>query len=731
MSNIISKRLENIIGTNISTSTLNAGNLTSGNIVSTIGISSGTYVGTLVSVGNLNSVNTSISNLQVSGNISAASSIATIGTIVGTTITIGTLNSSLATIGNIVALTGISSGTYTGTSVSVGTLNSSLATVGNIVALTGMSSGTYVGTLVSVGNLNSVNTSISNLQVSGNISAASSIATIGTLISANVYVSGTLTSVNITTTNLLQSSGSLIANSITVGSLLVSTGGIISTTVSSGTIFGSSSTISSLVATNISTSQLQFSANATSGILFGAGPYSRIYDNGQLHIWTDDNMYFDVGGASTSGSTCMYIGSSGNVGINTTAPQYTLDVNGTSRISITGSGTNGALLLSGSDFYGHTLYIASSALQKRLTFDHNGTTGNIFSYDYGSGIYQNLCLQGFGGNVGINNTAPNYNLDVNGSLNSSSLNSTNLTSINTTLSSTVFTGNLYPHNNVINFDSSGGAVNWGAGPYSSIYDNANLHIWTYNNMYFDVGGPSTAGNTRMYINPSGYVGINTIAPAYQLDVNGTCRISSNIDCTGTNTGALVVFGGIGSSGLSYFSKLNINNGGSNSNLGMGFRWNNSGVQGESIISWGTGQGSNPRLSFQSTPDGISYTERFSISPTGDVFIPGSLSFYNSTINGTLSVSNNATFNGTVTAPKKMQSGSVAGFATGSVTFPVAFSNSPNVTLTIFSTNFANVYVAYVTAISSTGFSYAKYYNNLAGGAWHNSISETMFWIAII
>ena len=54
-------------------------------------------------------------------------------------------------------------------------------------------------------------------------------------------------------------------------------------------------------------------------------------------------------------------------------------------------------------------------------------------------------------------------------------------------------------------------------------------------------------------------------------------INSTTDASGgTTSGALIIAGGIGCSGLSYFLRLNINGGGSNNNLGMGFRWNLSG-----------------------------------------------------------------------------------------------------------------------------------------------------------
>ena len=63
-----------------------------------------------------------------------------------------------------------------------------------------------------------------------------------------------------------------------------------------------------------------------------------------------------------------------NVGINTTNPQYNLDISGNTRI------TNGSLL---------------------ATFNSN-TLGNLYTT---------------GGNVGINNTSPNFPLDVVGNIN--------------------------------------------------------------------------------------------------------------------------------------------------------------------------------------------------------------------------------------------------------------------------------------------------------------------------
>jgi hypothetical protein len=80
---------------------------------------------------------------------------------------------------------------------------------------------------------------------------------------------------------------------------------------------------------------------------------------------TDGNLYF-----YTVGSERMRINSSGNIGIGTSSPSYTLDIVGDTHIS---------------NYF-------------NATYDTN-TLGNLYTYDY---------------KVGINTVTPNYTLDVNG-----------------------------------------------------------------------------------------------------------------------------------------------------------------------------------------------------------------------------------------------------------------------------------------------------------------------------
>jgi hypothetical protein len=159
-----------------------------------------------------------------------------------------------------------------------------------------------------------------------------------------------------------------------------------------------------------------------------------------------------------------------------------------------GVGSNGSVLITGQDSFGHSLYVASSASNKRLVFNNTGSVGNIFSYDYGGVGSQNLALQAFGGNVGIGTTSPQYTLDIN--QNNASLFAMRVNG-RSMLSNTNGTS--------INMSPNDGA--------------------------FGVIEAFTTGNTvklPLCLNPyGGNVGIGTISPPseYKLDVNGTLHVS--------------------------------------------------------------------------------------------------------------------------------------------------------------------------------------------------------------
>lgn len=116
-----------------------------------------------------------------------------------------------------------------------------------------------------------------------------------------------------------------------------------------------------------------------------------------------------------NGSTeCMRINTDGRVGIGgQTTPGSALDVIGTIRSSafISGANLNASLDITGNQ----DLYIA-----------RNSFLGNQVSYSNPIG---NPTMYSLGSNIGLNNTTPNYSLDITGSLNvSGTLNNVALTS---------------------------------------------------------------------------------------------------------------------------------------------------------------------------------------------------------------------------------------------------------------------------------------------------------------
>lgn len=146
----------------------------------------------------------------------------------------------------------------------------------------------------------------------------------------------------------------------------------------------------------------------------------------------------------------------GNIGVGTTTPGAKLDVYGAGLFSWAG-GSNG------------TVYLGDTNHGIKAT---TGSGVTIFSYGVPSGIY----LQQATGNVGIGTTNPKGRLSLN---------------------------------------SNGDGIVWGNGPYSKIYDNADLHIWTDDNLHFD-----NTGGERMTMLSNGNVGIGTTIPSANLDVNG-------------------------------------------------------------------------------------------------------------------------------------------------------------------------------------------------------------------
>lgn len=211
-------------------------------------------------------------------------------------------------------------------------------------------------------------------------------------------------------------------------------------------------------------------------------------------------------GFMTNGNTQMFLTTDGKLGIGTMTPNETLEING----SIRGD-QSGALRISSG--FG---YVDIGAKNTSWAHFYTDRPGYYFDkqvrVDGGAvgSFNSDLSLQTSGttriyvlnsnGNVGINNTAPGYTLDVTGTIRASSI------KIATT--SNVLKGTLY-QNGSDGFGLLDGDGNWG------------LRLERDNYTSFLINN-----SEKMRILSSGNVGIGTTAPSELLDVNGTMRLRS-------------------------------------------------------------------------------------------------------------------------------------------------------------------------------------------------------------
>jgi hypothetical protein len=268
---------------------------------------------------------------------------------------------------------------------------------------------------------------------------------------------------------------------------------------------------------------------------------------------------FGGGGSSVwslNGTKAYY--NSGNVGINTSTPQYELDVNGDINMSSGsslringvaqsfGGGGSSVWSLNGTKAYYNSGNVGINTSTPQYELDVNGDI-NMSS---GSSLRINGVAQSFGGggssvwslngtkayynsgNVGINTSTPQYELDVNGDINMSS-------------------GSSLRINGVAQSFGGGGSSVWSLNGTKAYYNSGNVGINTSTPQYeldvngdinmssgsslringvaqsFGGGGSSvwSLNGTKAYYN-SGNVGINTSTPQYELDVNGDINMSS-------------------------------------------------------------------------------------------------------------------------------------------------------------------------------------------------------------
>lgn len=257
--------------------------------------------------------------------------------------------------------------------------------------------------------------------------------------------------------------------------------------------------------------------NNGSGLYWGLG-YSRIVDNGDLRICTDDNIHFQIGSSSTSlGTTEPMTIKSSAVGIFNTSPTYTCDVNG--QVAARGADAFRARNTiysvihrnDNNDYY--VLMTASNdpdgGWNNRRPMQLNFNTGTVY---FGN---QTLTVQD-SGNVGIGNNSPGSKLDVSGNINA--------------------TGAVLCSNITIRRDADDALtieVNEGNTWIRSLNSEDNLNVSAGNALVFNTYANSSWA-TRMTILNNGNVGIGTSSPSYNLHVAGDINYTGNLTVNGNN-----------------------------------------------------------------------------------------------------------------------------------------------------------------------------------------------------
>lgn len=458
--------------------------------------------------------------------------------------------------------------TVTATDAAINSSSGSLVTLGGITiqATQDTVSSTNGGTLLTLGGA-----SVKKSLIVGNTVSSSAIntgnATIINSTISNIYsTNGVIT--NITNVNLLNTNSTL-TNLVNVNSTInnlnvtystianINTNignitNIISTNISTNSIISTSITATNTLSTNIS------SSNTTITNLLNTNSIINNLTLGTLLVTTTANLSYN------SNTIANLFTTGGNVGINTTSPIYTLDINGGFRAE---SNINGVPLLffvrnsnSGGSAYGIikvsndigslSLFINSSTRSSDgnpndATIRNDLGALNLASISNTSFIYLTST-----GNIGINTSRPSFGLDINGTFRSQNTTNVNNTvnNITNTIGSNNFSSDIVLSNSTRNsliFNSVGvNPPTFTTRSYGTkivLYPNVTGSILDYaigiegQSMWFSSPGTngfkwySNSTSSNMILNSTGLaINTNNVNPTYALDVNGVGKFTNSI-----------------------------------------------------------------------------------------------------------------------------------------------------------------------------------------------------------
>jgi hypothetical protein len=238
---------------------------------------------------------------------------------------------------------------------------------------------------------------------------------------------------------------------------------------------------------------LEFIKDYNSNGITGSNSRLSTSENGELFLYYNNSSF-----NSSSGTVVLY---NGGLSIDNTSQATSVTSGGS--MTIRGGTAIGGDLYIGSNVYVSSNISTTNVITSGLTVGNINFTGNLYQ---NSSLYvssqwtsntNSSSIFYTSGNVGINTTQPQYNLDVNGTIRSDNISSTNITS--GTLTATGLTvGN-------INFTGD-------------LYQNGSLYVssqWTSN----------TNSNSVFYTR--GNVGIMNVSPNSTLDVLGNFNVSGS------------------------------------------------------------------------------------------------------------------------------------------------------------------------------------------------------------